>query len=255
MSSSRSVAAARARRAGDSNKPTSSQIAKGQYPPQYQNSQVKPKSNYSQQSQQSQPSQPSQPKLSISDAFALTTLRLGRVETLLQKWENADVPMTTGGVGKEDVNNNVVRALVNRIEDLEKSTKNSVSSTLVDESITDLTCRIDQLTNDLRDAKDTIYKLQSMTLDTSQKIMTMMITKPLENTTSNVNEIASASVLEDVEKNDNTSDVDESSDKNENLQLLNNDVIDENVIIENGESTDNVESTGNVNSNTNEIEA
>ena len=193
MSSSRSVAAARARRAPE----TSSQSA------------FKPQSAQQQQQQQQQPQQtkaaalaaaardrepqmkPYQPqqssienKLSVSDAFALVTLRLGRVELLLQKWQSMGVE-SDGGVhipaaaasSAPDVNNTIVKSLVSRIDDLERSVKAAVSMKEFDSKIAMLSDRNTHLHNELRDAKDTIFKLQTITLETSQKMMSMMMAK------------------------------------------------------------------------------
>jgi hypothetical protein len=138
MSSSRSVAAARARRAPETSSSSSSQSAfKPQMAPQRQPMQQ-------QQPQQSRlsstaatgskptmtPYQPQQSsvdnKLSVSDAFALVTLRLGRVELLLQKWQSMGVESDEGvhipaaASSVPDVNNTIVKSLVSRIDDLER---------------------------------------------------------------------------------------------------------------------------------------
>jgi hypothetical protein len=187
MSSSRSVAAARARRAPE----TSAQSAlKPQMAQQRQPMQQLP--SYAQQSaankdsqmKQSQPQQnPAENKLSVSDAFALVTLRLGRVELLLQKWQAMGVE-TSAGVNipaaasiATDVNNTIVKSLVSRIDDLERSVKAAVSMKDFDAKIEMLIGRNTHLYNELRDAKDTIFKLQTITLETSQKMMSMMMAK------------------------------------------------------------------------------
>ena len=68
MSSARSNASARQRRSGGD-------TSRQQYPPQ---------NTHIQQSQQGTPQPQQNPKLSISDAIALITLRLGRVENIVQ---------------------------------------------------------------------------------------------------------------------------------------------------------------------------
>ena len=185
MSSSRSVAAARARRAPET--PSQSafkpQMAQQRQPMQQQ------------QPQQSKiaavggkpPMTPYQPqqsavenKLSVSDAFALVTLRLGRVELLLQKWQamgvesddGVHIPAATSSA--PDVNNTIVKSLVSRIDDLERSVKAAVSMKDFEAKVAMLSDRNTYLHNELRDAKDTIFKLQTITLETSQKMMNMM---------------------------------------------------------------------------------
>jgi hypothetical protein len=188
MSSSRSVAAARARRAPET--PSQSTL-KPQMAQQRQPMQQLP--SYAQQSaankdsqmKQSQPQQnPAENKLSVSDAFALVTLRLGRVELLLQKWQSMGVETSSGvnipaaaASATHDVNNTIVKSLVSRIDDLERSVKAAVTMKDFDAKIEMLIGRNTHLYNELRDAKDTIFKLQTITLETSQKMMSMMMAK------------------------------------------------------------------------------
>jgi hypothetical protein len=122
-------------------------------------------------------------KLSVSDAFALVTLRLGRVELLIQKWQALGVESESGvhipaeTSSTPDVNNTIVKSLVSRIDDLERSVKSAVSMKDFDAKIAMLSDRNTHLLNELRDAKDTIFKLQTITLETSQKMMQMMMAK------------------------------------------------------------------------------
>jgi hypothetical protein len=194
MSSSRSVAAARARRAPET--PSQSafkpQMAQQRQPMQQQQPQLSrgastgatavaggkpPMTPY-------QPQQSSvENKLSVSDAFALVTLRLGRVELLLQKWQSMGVESESGvhipaaTTSAPDVNNTIVKSLVSRIDDLERSVKAAVSAKDFEAKISMLSDRNTHLHNELRDAKDTIFKLQTITLETSQKMMQMMMSK------------------------------------------------------------------------------
>jgi len=192
MSSSRSVAAARARRAPEtpSQSALKPQMAQQRQPMQQQQQQLP---SYAQQSaankesqmKQSHPQQnPAENKLSVSDAFALVTLRLGRVELLLQKWQAMGVESSTGvnipaaaTSIAPDVNNTIVKSLVSRIDDLERSVKAAVTMKDFDAKIEMLIGRNTHLYNELRDAKDTIFKLQTITLETSQKMMSMMMAK------------------------------------------------------------------------------
>jgi len=192
MSSSRSVAAARARRAPE----TPSQSAFKPQMAQQQQQQQQPQQTKAaalaaaarDRDSQMKPYQPQQSsienKLSVSDAFALVTLRLGRVELLLQKWQSMGVE-SDGGVhipaaaasATPDVNNTIVKSLVSRIDDLERSVKAAVTMKDFDAKIEMLIGRNTHLYNELRDAKDTIFKLQTITLETSQKMMSMMMAK------------------------------------------------------------------------------
>jgi len=194
MSSSRSVAAARARRAPETPsqsafKPQMAQQRQQMQQQQPQQSRVASTSAAGSASGKP-PMTPYQPqqssvesKLSVSDAFALVTLRLGRVELLLQKWQSMGVESESGvhipaaTTSAPDVNNTIVKSLVSRIDDLERSVKAAVSAKDFEAKISMLSDRNTHLHNELRDAKDTIFKLQTITLETSQKMMQMMMSK------------------------------------------------------------------------------
>ena len=215
MSSSRSVAAARARRAPE----TSSQSAFKPQMAQQQQQQQQPQQTKAaalaaaardrDRDPQMKPYQPQQSsienKLSVSDAFALVTLRLGRVELLLQKWQSMGVE-SDGGVhipagaasSAPDVNNTIVKSLVSRIDDLERSVKAAVSMKEFESKIAMLSDRNTHLHNELRDAKDTIFKLQTITLETSQKMMSMMMAKSVPEVVASSTEIQDDNV-DDVE--------------------------------------------------------
>jgi hypothetical protein len=227
MSSSRSVAAARARRAPE----TPSQSAlKPQMAQQRQPMQQQQLPSYAQQSaankdsqmKQSQSQQgPAENKLSVSDAFALVTLRLGRVELLLQKWQAMGVESSTGvnipaasASSASDVNNTIVKSLVSRIDDLERSVKAAVSMKEFDAKIEMLIGRNTHLYNELRDAKDTIFKLQTITLETSQKMMSMMMAKSAPEVV-----VAPASVEIQDENVEDVAELDEAEAGDDNLVL------------------------------------
>ena len=237
MSSSRSVAAARARRAPETSSSSQSafkpQMAPQRQPmqqPQQQQSRVASNAGAGSKPPMT-PYQPQQSavenKLSVSDAFALVTLRLGRVELLLQKWQSMGVESEDGvhipaaTPSAPDVNNTIVKSLVSRIDDLERSVKAAVSMKDFEAKIAALSDRNTYLHNELRDAKDTIFKLQTITLETSQKMMQMMMSK-------SVPEVASPSVeiqddnVEDVEleqTNQEEEEVVEGEASQENLSL------------------------------------
>ena len=64
-------------------------------------------------------------------------------------------------------------------DDLERSVKAAVSMKDFEAKISMLSDRNTHLHNELRDAKDTIFKLQTITLETSQKMMKMMMSKSM----------------------------------------------------------------------------
>lgn len=129
MSSSRSIAAARNRRAGDST------MGKQPAPPSRPGTSIGANAAFNQPPGQArkyvnapQPPMPPQQqfdapqpaKISISDAIGLTTLRLGRVEQAIQRLEQTGV---TGGVIPENshiVDQSVLHSIVGRVDTLEK---------------------------------------------------------------------------------------------------------------------------------------
>ena len=221
MSSSRSVAAARARRAPETPSQSSLKPQMGQQRQPLQQQQLP---SYAQQVAANKDSQMKQSKsqqsvvenkLSVSDAFALVTLRLGRVELLLQKWQSLGVESESGvhipaaASSAPDVNNTIVKSLVSRIDDLERSVKAAVSMKDFEAKIAMLSDRNTHLHNELRDAKDTIFKLQTITLETSQKMMKMMMSKSAPEVVATPSSVESKDVIvEDVEFEE-TSDLEE----------------------------------------------
>ena len=121
MSSNRANASARQRRAGEP-------VGQQQQNQQQQRMQpgrggVRPGMSDPQQQQQ-----PMNPKLSISDAIALITLRLGRVETIVSNLPN-EPRGDSEGVGQvydenmRMVDQNVFNSIVTRLDTLEKNQK------------------------------------------------------------------------------------------------------------------------------------
>ena len=168
--SSRSLAAARARRAGDAAPPVSgnrpgtsvgSAAAFSNMPPQPgnvrvtsrqpmpQQQQQRPQSAAFQQiQQQQQQSQTGLPftKLSISDAIGLITLRLGRVEqwVIETEHENEGKDNSSTTTSGNAVDNSVLVSLLNRLETVEKRdpTTGSGNASLSSDEVTKLTSEL-----------------------------------------------------------------------------------------------------------------
>ena len=127
MSSSRSIAAARNRRAGEQ-APTSRPGTSISGQPAF--SQQQQQSKRSATAQNSTPNVPvtaNNAKLTISDAIGLITLRLGRVEQIIMEAEHNGG--FTGGSSIPDnthlVDKSVINSIVNRLDSLEKKEKDS----------------------------------------------------------------------------------------------------------------------------------
>ena len=179
MSSSRSIAAARSRRAGESQPPVSggrpvtsiashSAFVQQQMPPPPQNNVRVAKAPL----QQQMPQQGASPftKLSISDAIGLVTLRLGRVEQFIIDFENGEIeghhPNSGGGSSIPEnskiVDNSVLTTIVNRLDALEKR-----------EGSSSITSSIASLEKEMKEAKDLLshllFKYELFTKETNEK--------------------------------------------------------------------------------------
>ena len=178
MSSSRSIAAARSRRAGESQPPVSggrpvtsiashSAFVQQQMPPPPSNN-VRVAKAPMQQQQQQMPQQGASPftKLSISDAIGLVTLRLGRVEQFILDFENGEIeghhPNSGGSIIPENskiVDNSVLTTIVNRLDALEKK-----------EGSTNI---IASLEKEMKESKDLLshllFKFELFTKETGEK--------------------------------------------------------------------------------------
>jgi len=189
MSSARSNAAARNRRAGE---PLQQQQQQQPGRPMQGPGQIR--SPYQSQ-QQSQQQQPQQAKLSLSDAIGLITLRLGRVETIVQNIQTGDGYENTGSGELPDnmrvIDESVFTSIVSRLDQLETGHKQvliklSQKPVLVpvqsvpvqsvpvpvqaDERIPQLTETVTSLQSEISQLKDMLLKLQSFTMDTNQKL-------------------------------------------------------------------------------------
>jgi hypothetical protein len=182
MSSSRSIAAARSRRAGESQPPISggrpgtSIASHSAFVPQ----QMQPPSNnvriakapINQQQQMQQPSN-GMPfsKLSISDAIGLITLRLGRVEQFVIDYENGEIstgPQTEQSIPNNSkiIDNSVLANIINRLDALEKKEPSTSSSSVSNEQIS-------KIEKDLKETKDLLahmlFKFELFTKETNDK--------------------------------------------------------------------------------------
>ena len=186
MSSSRSIAAARSRRAGESQPPVSggrpvtsiashSAFVQQQMPPPPSNNVRVAKAPMQQQQQQQMPQQGASPftKLSISDAIGLVTLRLGRVEQFIIDFENGEIeghhPNSGGGSSIPEnskiVDNSVLTTIVNRLDALEKREGSNNASSIASS--------IASLEKEMKEAKDLLshllFKYELFTKETNEK--------------------------------------------------------------------------------------
>lgn len=177
MSSSRAVAAARARRAGDNNnkvlKP--SQLRGAKPPIAHANSTAPPIPENT-----SDSSPGISGRLSVSDAFGLVTLRLGRVESILQNIDVEEISskmQSTGGAAGNG-NSALIRTLISRIEEVENGGKDSDIIAEQKQVIQGLEDKVQTMGAELEDTQRMLYKLQSMVIDITQDVKALSSVSP-----------------------------------------------------------------------------
>ena len=185
-SSSRSIAAARSRRAGESQPPVSGGrpgTSIGSHaafaPPQPPSNNVRvAKAPIQQQQQMPQNGLPFS-KLSISDAIGLVTLRLGRVEQFVIDFENDNIVNSNskGASIPENskiVDNSVLTTIINRLDSLEKREGTSVNANSFASSFASLD-QVSKLEKDLKETRELlshlIYKLELFSKETNDKFV------------------------------------------------------------------------------------
>lgn len=223
MSSSRSIAAARSRRAGETQPPVSggrpgtSIASHAAFVPQQQMPQP-PSNNVRvakapiQQQGQPQPNSSPFSKLTISDAIGLITLRLGRVEQFVIDYENGEVS-TNGPVGgipenSKVIDNSVLTSMINRLDSLEKREPTSAGQSSVNNE------QIAKIEKDLKETKDLLshflFKFELFSKETNDKftdfenafaeIEKSMVSPPLDD----MNDTISANIIdENISNNEN----------------------------------------------------
>lgn len=197
MSSSRSLATARARRAGEIAPPVSggrpgtsigSHAAFAPPPPQYNQMQGPPgnvrisKAPQQQYPPQQYPQQQQYPpqqtqgqqsnglpfsKLSISDAIGLITLRLGRVEQFMMDMDNEDIVRNTPNIPENSriIDNSVLTTIINRLDSLEKREPGSSGNTEdIEKVISEVRSLTEQLFKFQREYTETKDLLHSLSL-------------------------------------------------------------------------------------------
>jgi len=164
MSSSRSIAAARNRRAGDpapTSRPGTSISAQPAFSQQQQQGK---RSVTAQNSTPNVPVTANNAKLTISDAIGLITLRLGRVEQIIMEAEHNGGFSSGSGIPDNAhlVDKSVINSIVNRLDSLEKKEKESSNNQ-----------QTNKLEAELRDIKDLLMsqmvKYEKFTLETNKR--------------------------------------------------------------------------------------
>lgn len=235
MSSSRSVAAARARRAGGND---ASRILK---PSQTRNTNQKIPMNAPPAAQPMTQSveevSPYEQKLSVSDAFALVTIRLGRVESVLQKLDVNEIASNLSSgqdKGNGGANNVLVKTISSRIDDLENVVNDKISIKEHEDIVLGLKGTISSLKEEILDLKNTAFKLQNMMIDVNQKLLSSFVKEELHKQVSSETNSQIGSDVGEMESVTLESDSDKGSGNEEQL-------VDEQEIEEAGKSEEEIE--------------
>jgi hypothetical protein len=115
-------------------------------------------------------------KLSVSDAFALVTLRLGRVELIMNKLQSEGILDANNNINSENLANNnnfddtILQNIITRLDGLDKKT---VSNDLNQK----LQSQYNVLSEDVKQTKEVVIKLQSFIMDISQKLNSFITTQ------------------------------------------------------------------------------
>ncbi len=133
-------------------------------------------------------------KITVSDAIALTTLRLGRVEQIIEQWQNEGHQPRgdlnpDGNIAEPNVDSSVIMSIISRIENLEKRplTTTGVAFDIrpTDEKIEGLKQEVLMLkkmmsgiSQEISQIKDNASKLQMFTMETNQKLISAVMSQP-----------------------------------------------------------------------------
>ena len=265
--SSRSLAAARARRAGDNAPPVSgnrpitsigSQAAFAQPPPGMGYNMPPPPNNVrtakamQQQPQQFYEQQKSQNglpfnKLSISDAIGLITLRLGRVEQWIIETDHEEntrqsVSGDVSGIPSNHkvIDNSVLTSIINRLDSLEKNGTSSEQFTKFSEEIRALTEQFKRMGDDvskhtieLAKCSEQVFRFNRELTETKDILKSFMVKYDMFAHETNQNFSDYENALSDLEKRlpADTKEQEESSEQGEPTGTNINDIDGENNII------------------------
>jgi hypothetical protein len=126
-------------------------------------------------------------KLSVSDAFALVTLRLGKLETLVNKWQDDGLPVENKQIHSDTytgVDIGLLQSIVSRIEIIEQSlltpqtneplhnVTNYEELEVLEKKLTQhIDNKFESILKDMMEVKDTLIKVQSFSMETNQKLV------------------------------------------------------------------------------------
>ena len=126
---------------------------------------------------------PTKPKISISDAMGLVSLRLGRVENMMNALPSPESLVGSGDREGEGENFRVVdeavfQSIVSRLDIVEKNEScDQVNPDIAElkESIKMLTALYESLKTEIGVTKELVMNVQNVAMQTSQKVIDMVV--------------------------------------------------------------------------------
>jgi len=112
-------------------------------------------------------------RVSVTDAISLLSLRMNKFESMVGKLQEAMNELKTLDVpkGAAPLNDSVLKGLLMRIEQLEKNQSNSEQNIFMQQTDYDVNDQISRLATEIADTKDILLKLQTFSIDTTQKLV------------------------------------------------------------------------------------
>jgi len=272
MSSSRSIAAARARRAGEQappvsgNRPVTSINSHAAFAPQQQMSpqytqmpqppaNVRVARGQPQSQSQQKPQEPQQnanqlpfSKISISDAIGLITIRLGRVEQYIIDLDNEKQDDDTHELNIPDnskiIDSSVLNSIINRLDSIEKREPGIVN----DDKFVKATEEIKSINELLKNLNAELVKTNLLTTKNTEQLLNC--DKELIETKDLLSELVTKIDLHIRETNDKFIDYEYAiSELEKNVSLSINESQDENNDENNDDDNSNIDNTDNINNN------
>jgi hypothetical protein len=153
-------------------------------------------------------------RVSVTDAISLLSLRMNKFESMVGKLQETmnDLKISDLPNGAPTLNDSILKGLLMRIEQLEKSQSNHQQNVFMQESDYQVNDELNRLATELTDTKELLLKLQTFSLDTTQKLVDkicgggnkeedvsnhiFMLSQPMVDFT-NIHDIAVEDVLEE----------------------------------------------------------
>jgi hypothetical protein len=112
-------------------------------------------------------------RVSVTDAISLLSLRMNKFESMVGKLQEAMNELKTLDVpkGSAQLNDSVVKGLLMRIEQLEKSQSTPQQNVFMQQTDYEVNDQISRLATEIADTKDMLLKLQTFSIDTTQKLV------------------------------------------------------------------------------------